>query len=603
VRGVCGARRRLTRRAPAVFNVAVPEGTERLSRRRFIAVGAALASGAQGVKLQAPASAAAEVSSAPPGFPRGVAASRRRFMNWAQAIEVEGVWTCAPRTPEDVVAVVNWAWRHRYRVRALGRAHTWSPLALARTPSRSPRVVLVDTTRHLTGMRLAGAGPAAVVTQAGATMQEVLAFLEGRGLGLTAHPAPGDLTVGGVLAIDGHGTAIPAHGEHVRRGQGFGSVSNMVLSVTAVVWSERRRRYVLRSFGRDDPACAALLTHLGRMFVTSVTLRAGPLQHLRCVSRTDVPADELFAAPGAPGRTFASFLEASGRVEAIWYPFTDAPWLKVWTVSPERPATSRPVQAPYNYPFSDTLAEAEQREIRGRILSDPSEAVALGQESYAETVAALGAESSGDIWGAAKDVLLYVRPATLRVTANGYAILTRRRDVQRVISEFVGRYQAVVARYRAQGMYPLNMPLEIRVTGLDDPRDVGVQGAQPALLSALAPRADHPQWDVAVWLDILSFPGTPAADHAYRDIERWVFANYRPPYATVRPEWSKGWAYTERGAWTNRKIIERTVPHAFRAARTADRTWDAAVRTLDRLDPHAVFTSPLLRSLLRTRPR
>jgi hypothetical protein len=98
-----------------------------------------------------------------------------------------------------------------------------------------------------------------------------------------------------------------------------------------------------------------------------------------------------------------------------------------------------------------------------------------------------------------------------------------------------------VARYRSDGLYPLNMPVEVRVTGLDHPGDVGVRGAQPALLSALSPRRDHRGWDVAVWLDILSFPGTPGADRAYRDIEQWVFTNYRPPYATVRPEWSKGW--------------------------------------------------------------
>ena len=234
-------------------------------------------------------------------------------------------------------------------------------------------------------------------------------------------------------------------------------------------------------------------------------------------------------------------------------------------------------------------------------MSDPSAAVALGQASYADTVAGLSAENSGDIWGAAKDVLLYVRPSTLRVTANGYAVLTRRRDVQRVINLFTRRYQQLVAAYRARGLYPMNMPVEIRVTGLDHQRDVGVDEAQPALLSALAPRADHPDWDVAVWLDILSFPGTPAADRAYRDIERWVFATYRPPFATVRPEWSKGWAYTARGAWTNRTMLARTIPDAFRVARRPHTTWDAAVATLDRLDPHRVFTSPLLRSLLRGR--
>ena len=120
--------------------------------------------------------------------------------------------------------------------------------------------------------------------------------------------------------------------------------------------------------------------------------------------------------------------------------------------SSRRAAASR--RSGTNYPFADTLSDAEQRDIRRRILSDPSEAVALGQESYADTVASLGAERSADIWGASKDVLLYVRRATLRVTATGYAILTRRRDVQRVISEFTGRYRSVVTEYRARACTP-----------------------------------------------------------------------------------------------------------------------------------------------------
>jgi hypothetical protein len=53
---------------------------ERLSRRRLIASGAALAGAAAGLNaLGAPRSAAAPVTGAPPGFPRDIAVSRQRF--------------------------------------------------------------------------------------------------------------------------------------------------------------------------------------------------------------------------------------------------------------------------------------------------------------------------------------------------------------------------------------------------------------------------------------------------------------------------------------------------------------------------------------------
>ena len=322
--------------------------------------------------------------------------------------------------------------------------------------------------------------------------------------------------------------------------------------------------------------------------MTSVTLRAGPLRRVRCVSYTDVPADELFAAPGAAGRTFASFLEASGRVEAIWYPFTDAPWLKVWTRQPAPARGARVVRAPYNYPFSDTLPDAEQRAIRQGVLANPSGAVALGQASYAETVAQLGAENSGDIWGAAKDVLLYVRPSTLRVTANGYAILTGARRPAR--DQRLRRpLPAVVARYRARACTAEHARRDPRHRTRPSPRR-RVDRAQPALLSALAPRADHPHSDVTVWLDILTLPGAPAANHAYRDIERSILATTGPRTPPSVPSRRRA-GPTPRAAPRRIRFLERTLPHA--SGRAAAGTSDAAVRTLERLDPRAVFSSPL----------
>ncbi|HEY1592262.1 MAG TPA: cholesterol oxidase substrate-binding domain-containing protein [Solirubrobacteraceae bacterium] len=553
-----------------------------VSRRRFIAAGAAAATGA----LWVPAAHAAPASRLPT-FPAGVPLRQERFENWAHAIDVEAVWTCAPATPAQVVDVVNWAWRHGYRVRARGAMHNWSPLTLAAGTRRSPRVLLVDTTKRLTRMRVARSGPAAVTTQTGATMEALLAFLEDAGLGLIAHPAPGGVTVGGVLAIGGHGTAIPARGERREPGDTFGSVSNLVLSLTAVVWSERQRRYVLRTFTRDDPVCASLLVNLGRTFVTEVTLRAGRLRFLRCVSRVDIPARELFAAPGAGGRTFAGFVERSGRAEAIWFPFTERPWLKVWTVSSRRPPGSRAVHSPYNYPFSDTLDGPALEALRRRIVAHPREAVALGQLSYATTAEGLRRDNAYDLWGPAKDVLLYVRPSTLRVTANGYAVLTRRRDIQRVVSEFVALYERVVARYRSRGLYPMNMPVEIRVTGLDHHGDAGIPHATTPHLSALRPLHDHPERDVAVWIDVLTFPTTQGSQTYYRELERFFFSNYSS-YALVRPEWSKGWGFDGHSGWADTTVIGKTIPAAYGSA------WKKARAELAALDPHRVYGNALL---------
>jgi cholesterol oxidase-like protein len=110
--------------------------------------------------------------------------------------------------------------------------------------------------------------------------------------------------------------------------------------MTALVWSERRRRYAPRTADRDDARVREPARAPGRALVANVTLRAASARHLRWVSHTDIPANELFAPPASAGQTLASFLETSGRVQAIWYPFTDVPWLKVWTVSPRGPTSS-----------------------------------------------------------------------------------------------------------------------------------------------------------------------------------------------------------------------------------------------------------------------
>jgi FAD/FMN-containing dehydrogenase len=558
------------------------------TRRGFLRRTAALA--AVPVLVAAdPAQAAAEL----PDFPAGVALYRSAYRNWVGEITADGLWACAPADADQAVDVVNWARRHGWTVRPRGSAHGWSPLTITEgTPSDGP-VLLLDTASRLTGLALESGSSVRAGT--GVTLEALLTYLEEHGLGVTAAPAPGDLTLGGALAIDAHGTAVPARGERRQPGHTYGSLSNLVLSLTAVVWDEDSDAYVLRTFHRDEADCAALLTHLGRALVTEVVLRVGANTNLRCVSRTDIPADELFAPPGSDGRTLASHLDAAGRVEAIWFAFTEFPWLKVWSVAPTKPLSSRRVTSPYNYPFSDNVPRPVA-ELVGRMVSDGAWYLApvLGNAQY--DVAALGlvATLSADIWGPSKNTLLYVKPTTLRVTANGYAVLTTRDQVQRVVAEFTSYYRERLTAYATQGRYPVNGTVEIRVTGLDDPADAELEGAHAPLLSALRPSEEHPEWDTAVWLDVLTLPGTPHAEQFLREVERFLLRTYDGGHGLTRVEWSKGWAYTDDEVWDDDEVIGTTVPASF-----GEGGWGQAAATLDRLDPHRVFDNAFLDRLFR----
>ncbi|MFC7630173.1 cholesterol oxidase substrate-binding domain-containing protein [Paraburkholderia humisilvae] len=534
----------------------------------------------------------------PSGFPSGIALYRQAFQNWSGEIAIANVWTAAPATPADIVAIVNWARATGYRVRPRGYMHNWSPLTVE-PGGAAPQVVLLDMTRSLTKVWVdAAARPARVTAQTGVSLETLLATLETYGLGVTACPAPGDITLGGALAIGAHGTAIPAARETPLLGHTYGSLSNLILSLTAVVFDAGKQQYVLRTFTRSDPEIGAFLVHVGRALIVEVTLAAGANQRLRCQSFVDIPASELFASSGSRGRTIASFLDQSGRMEAIWFPFTNCPWLKVWTVQPVKPIFARTVTQPFNYPFSDSIPQPLSELVKRIVTRGECNLTPLfGQMQMSIVTAGLALTLSSDLWGWSRNLLQYIRPSTLRVTANGYAVVTRRADVQRAVAEFVQFYQNRVHVYRARGEYPMNGPVEIRVTGLDQPADAG-NGAAVPLLSPLRPRADRPDWDIAIYFDILTMPGTPAANRFYREIEQWMLSNYAGSYATVRPEWSKGWAYTDGAAWQDAAMIGSTIPALLSDGEPPAGRWDAARTILNRYDPQRIFSSALLDRLL-----
>jgi hypothetical protein len=207
-------------------------------------------------------------------------------------------------------------------------------------------------------------------------------------------------------------------------------------------------------------------------------------------------------------------------------------------------------------------------------------------------------EGTSDIWGPSRYSTLYVKPTTLQETANGYAIITSTSSIQQVVSDFYTYYTNLLDQYEANGQYPMNGPIEFRVTGLDVTGDVDLSGAQQPQLGPLRPRPDQPAWNCAVWIDALTIPGTPNADEFYAQLESWMLSNYTGSYAAVRFEWSKGWAYTSSGGWSNTSVLGTTIPATYTTGQAAGDGWANALATLDSYDPYRVFSNPFLDQLM-----
>ncbi|PHM28532.1 cholesterol oxidase substrate-binding domain-containing protein [Xenorhabdus innexi] len=533
-------------------------------------------------------------------FPKNVKLTYREFINWSEEIYAENIPCCIPKSDKEVILVVNWAWKKNYKLRIVGESHNWSPLTISAQAQNNHQVILMDLTQHFTQVSIKHLTQYAIVTaQAGVLMETLMTKMEEQGVGFTATPAPGDLTLGGVLAIGGHGTSVKALNEKPQPGHNYGSISNSVLSLSAVVWDEKSEQYVLRNFKRNDPDCAPLLVNLGCSLILNAELQAGNNQRLRCQSITDIPATELFSLPQNKKnqRTFSQFLDKNGRAEAILFPFTANPWLKIWSVSPQKPSSSFEVTHPYNYPFSDNIPVQISNLIKQITHDNPDLTPLFSQLQYI-FMRGYFLGTGDDIWGWSKNVLLYVKPTTLRVTANGYAILTSRNNIQKVLHLFYAQWQSLMEEYQNDDKYPVNGPIEIRVSALDEPSDVVQENAVIPSLSAIRPRQDRPEWDVAIWLDVLTHPGTQYSAEFYNKLEAWMFKEFDDTYASIRVEWSKGWGYSKQAAWDNEDILTRKIPASFTDGLPTDNNWHSAINTLKRFDPHGLFRSPLLEKLI-----
>ena len=574
------------------------------------------------------------MSSAPPGFPSGIPIQQETFENWSQGIKVKNLWTCTPQSEADVVTVCNWAAGAGYQVRPRAIMHNWSPLTV--TEGQSPaNVLLVDMTQKLNSVisvTPASAGqPAQVKVQTGATMLDLMTAMEvaqggqGAASGFSfAHiPAPGNITVGGALAINAHGTAVqtpPNDNFNIP----YGTLSNLIVAFTAVVTdpsSTTPTQYVAKTFqrGQSDGNDKAFLTHCGRAFLLEVTLQATDNYNLQCQSMMDIVSATLFAPPATPNGpppagSVGDYLNKSGRVEVIWFPPLPTkaggavpvtyPWLKVWTVAAQQPPGSKAVSQPYNYAFSDNIPEWASDILKLIMAGAPNLTPYFTSAMEMITKTALYIGNLTNLWGPSKNTLLYVKDSTLRVTANGYVVLMKKAQVQQAIADFTAEFVNTLVQFQNNGLYPINSPCEIRVTALDDPSLIVTPSGNPAASPVISSLSVDPVvlengWDVAVWFDILTtmLPNdSQQAFNYYTQIENWIEQRFGAGYRYM-PEWSKGWAYTANGGpWTNQQFLQY-IRTTLTTGRPADDTWAWEVATLASYDASKLFFNPFLTTL------
>jgi len=526
------------------------------------------------------------VDEIPGDFPPGIPAERRFAENWSQMISIAGVLTATPQTEEQALELVRWAVGAGYRVRPIGAFHTWAPILL----EDADGVLLVDQS-NLSGLVDFSLEPAPSATfRCGTTLAQATRLLEeidngglsqAPGWAWPDYPGIPDVTVGGMLAIGAHGAGIRLRPEQEDL---YGTVSNLILGFRAIV--SDGDEYVIRDFVRDDPEVGPMLVHLGNAFLLQVRMRVIP--NCTLSRRVEYPNwQEVYEAPSETPTTnsMQALVERHGRVQQLWFPFTQTPIVQHFTEEPYSQGTvvtepltvrlSPNLPASFTAAFESTLGHlpwltplVERTTLREmRHLSPPDH-----------------------VWhGTSGNVLLYVQHDTLRVISLAYAVLVRAAEVQSAVHDLGHVFDEMLHRYARAGREPINSCLEFRVTDVDRAEAVGLPGAVPVVLSPARPLPGSDAERV-IWFDLVTVPGTPGSLEFYSEFESWLWERFAAP-GTLRAEWSKAWAIGPEGPWTNNAVIDRIL-RSYDVDGSLDTAY-AVGETWRRFDARGVYGSPL----------
>jgi hypothetical protein len=516
-------------------------------------------------------------------------------------------YTATARNSDNVLKIVNWAYQNQYRVRASGSQHSWSPLLFSMKDNRAscPRTILVDTTKYLTSMILNPHDPGrtelhSISLGTGVKLLELHEFLESNGLGLfssAAFPLP---TVGGMIAVGAHGTGTgPADLDKKSPGHTYGTFSNLIISMTLVAWDDQSSSYILKTLHRSEVDTKAFLTNLGRTFITSVTIRVGKNQMLRSQSHFLIPSSELFAHPDdvtESMRTVSKFIETYGRINPAAVTPGNMFWVLTWHNQAIKPPKSRMTHGPFNYYWMNYFPRFLDPVLHSLLNQNPSFAKTISGIGNPLTVLGTYASRAVDFWGPSKNHLQFVMADFPRMTANPFVLVTSRKNLQLVAHIARKHFVQLSQEYEKLQLYPTPGEFDMRITGVDNPADVEILGAEAPSLSPVSPLPEYPDFDVAIWMETSGYQDTPHMYEFLVQLQNLLFRDLHGKYAIIRAEWSKGWGYAENGAYRNTTVLN----HYSRTFSTSDRLeeWNWAVKTLDKYDPHRIFSNDFLDELL-----
>ncbi|HEY9667330.1 MAG TPA: cholesterol oxidase substrate-binding domain-containing protein, partial [Coleofasciculaceae cyanobacterium] len=499
------------------------------------------------------------------------------------------------------------------------------------------------------------AGAKLAIVSPGSSMLEFSEGLANQGYYLCIPTAPGILSVGGVVAIAGHGSGVPSAASDSLDipDYAFSTVSNQMVWMDVIAYNSTTGQYELTRVSRNDPPTsekwAAMACSLGKCFSVRMAFLVYPLQKGNLKARIlqlnhFIQAGTLLGADGTAEGSLQYLAQNYGGLEPIQFPTysrafyegKDFVWTKTWSYHPtnsdfttvkvfhQDPITKKTVASnldqswysevnqPFNYPATAGISCTESVAIIDGVKNLPATTPLLTGASAATTGKdnVTGGGYSGIPVGNGKtgfwsdknlNVYYFVEPDTLRAYDWSYGVLCHIEQIQGVVNTFHTVSLQLLQEFENKGDYPLMTAGEVRLVGLDSSPANG--WSYPALSTAspgLLPTGIAATNMVCVYLSWLSSAVQPTYWEFCSQLEDLLFFGANPalgdyPWA---PEWSKAWGCNQQGPYQSDAKLARVRANFNQGANTDG--FAKVANILQAADPNNLFYSRMIGRLFKS---